>query len=158
MKKALSLFVITSALFASGCASLTHDAKQTVSVTAVDSKGVAVADAACTFTNDRGETKLDRTPGIGQVYRSAADMTVVCKKEGLGDGMARLISRAGRIWGNIILGGGIGAIVDHSTGKGYNYPDIFEVAMGKLTVFDRSQQDDGKPARPVSEPVNAAAK
>jgi hypothetical protein len=42
------------------------------------------------------------------------------------------------MWGNIVFGGGVGAIVDHSRGAGYNYPDILPVVMGKSVIIDRS--------------------
>jgi hypothetical protein len=40
------------------------------------------------------------------------------------------------------LGGVIGAIVDHSKGTGYNYPDDLPVIMGKSTVVDRHEGDN----------------
>ncbi len=43
--------------------------------------------------------------------------------------------------GNIIYGGGIGAMIDHSKGTGYNYPDQISVEMGKSKVIGRSEQD-----------------
>ena len=41
------------------------------------------------------------------------------------------------MFGNILLGGGIGAIVDHSNGSAYNYPDWMKLVMGKSLSFDR---------------------
>jgi uncharacterized protein YfiM (DUF2279 family) len=145
MKQLVTLCL--TALLATGCASITQDAKQTITVATKDTVGATVLGAKCVFKNDKGEARLDTTPGNAFVDRSSADMEVTCKKEGVADGTARLISRAGRIWGNIILGGGIGAIVDHNTGKGYNYPDIIDIIMGQLTVYDRSNQEDGKPTK-----------
>jgi len=34
-------------------------------------------------------------------------------------------------------GGSIGAMVDHSTGKGYDYPDELPVEMGNTVLVDR---------------------
>ncbi len=39
--------------------------------------------------------------------------------------------------GYIIIGGGGGAIIDHSKGTGYAYPDVLPVTMGKSKVVDR---------------------
>ena len=36
----------------------------------------------------------------------------------------------GSMFGNILLGGGIGAIVDHNTGSAYEYPNFLQVVMG----------------------------
>jgi hypothetical protein len=42
------------------------------------------------------------------------------------------------MFGNIIFGGGIGAIIDHSKGTGYNYPDNLPVKMGEAVTVDRN--------------------
>ena len=34
------------------------------------------------------------------------------------------------MWGNIIRGGGLGVLVDHSNGTGYEYPNLIKVYMG----------------------------
>ena len=39
--------------------------------------------------------------------------------------------------GNVILGGGVGATIDHSKGKGYGYSDQMTIIMGKTTLYDR---------------------
>lgn len=41
------------------------------------------------------------------------------------------------MWGNILFGGGIGAIVDHNKGTAYSYPDWVKVVLGDNLVFDR---------------------
>ena len=41
------------------------------------------------------------------------------------------------MWGNVILGGGVGAIIDHYKGKGYSYSDQMTIIMGKTTLYDR---------------------
>jgi hypothetical protein len=41
------------------------------------------------------------------------------------------------MWGNIIFGGGIGAIIDHSRGTGYAYSDQMTVIMEKTTLYER---------------------
>lgn len=57
------------------------------------------------------------------------------------DGMLKAVSRAaGSMFGNIIFGGGIGAIIDHNKGNGYNYPDLLPVKMGGSVVIDRKEQ------------------
>jgi hypothetical protein len=145
--KSITLAIATAAiLLASGCASVSLESTQGLAVTTVDAQGKSVAGATCTFTNDKGQFKLDKTPGEAKVRRSPVDMDVICIKAGETEGTARLISRAGRMWGNFILGGGIGAIVDHSTGKGYNYPYIFEIVMGKFNEYDRHNQENDKAA------------
>ena len=41
------------------------------------------------------------------------------------------------MFGNIIFGGGIGALIDHSKGTGYDYPDQLPVKMGESVVVDK---------------------
>jgi hypothetical protein len=41
------------------------------------------------------------------------------------------------MFGNIIFGGGIGAIIDHNKGTGYDYPDVMPVQMGKAVTVDK---------------------
>jgi hypothetical protein len=142
---ALALAAIAS-LVTSGCASVSLESTQPLNVKTVDAQGKPVTGATCVFTNDKGEFKLDKTPGEARVRRSSKDMDVACSKTGETEGYARLISRAGRMWGNLLLGGGIGYIVDHNTGKGYNYPYIFEVVMGKFNEYDRHNQENDQPA------------
>ena len=35
------------------------------------------------------------------------------------------------MWGNIIVGGGIGALIDHTDGSGYAYPAAVRIPMRK---------------------------
>lgn len=53
--------------------------------------------------------------------------------------------------GNIIFGGGIGAIIDHNKGTAYTYPSWIQLVFGKSLVFDRSTEKDGQPG-PGMEP------
>ena len=49
--------------------------------------------------------------------------------------------------GNIILGGGIGAIIDHNKGTAYTYPTWMQLVFGQTLVFDRSDEKDGQPVQ-----------
>ena len=92
---------------------------QTLSLTTHAEDGKVAEAAKCTLKNDKG-TWESSSPGFISVHRSAEDLTVECKKEGFTDGLLKAVSRAaGGMWGNIIFGGGIGAIIDHNKGNGY---------------------------------------
>lgn len=41
------------------------------------------------------------------------------------------------MYGNIIFGGGVGALIDHNKGTAYNYPNNLPVVMGKPVIVDR---------------------
>ena len=125
----------------SGCATLTSSEMQTVSLNTKTVDGQAVDKAKCMLRNDRGSWEAT-SPGTVSVRRSDEDLIVECKKEGVADGILRAISRAaGSMFGNIIFGGGVGAIIDHSKGTGYNYPNDLPVKMGASTTVDRRTED-----------------
>lgn len=82
---------------------------------------------------------------------------VECKKEGSPDGFARAVSRAaGGMWGNIIFGGGIGAIIDHNKGTGYDYPNDIVVKMGQSVTIDK--RDERRAAEAKKEKENTEPK
>ena len=56
------------------------------------------------------------------------------------------------MFGNIIFGGGIGAIIDHSKGTGYNYPDAVPVKMGRSVTVDRRDEQQAPGDKPQSSP------
>lgn len=67
-----------------------------------------------------------------QVHRSARDLEMTCVLPGQRDAAGRSISRANiGVGGNILIGGAIGAIVDHSKGTGYTYPSWISRCSGK---------------------------
>lgn len=134
----LGAFVVLSA----GCASITGSEMQQLSLTTKGEDAKTIEGVKCKLQNDKG-TWESTSPGFVYVHRSFEDLTVECKKGGLKDGLLKAISRAAdSMYGNIfIIGGGIGAIIDHNKGTGYNYPDALPVEMGKAVIVDRKTQD-----------------
>ena len=131
------LIIIFSFLIITNCASITSDSNQPISIVIKDQKGNTLENVNCTIVNDKGAWEV-KAPGFVNITRSAEDITVTCKKNGHPDGLAKAISRArGNMWGNIIFGGGIGAIIDHNKGTGYSYSDQMVVTMGKTTLYDK---------------------
>ena len=127
-------------LIMSGCASITSETMQSVNVTAESQDGTNIQGAECNLNNDKGTWKV-QAPGYVSVHKSYEDLMVTCRKEDTPDGFVRAISRpAAGMYGNIIIGGVIGAVIDHSRGAGYNYPESLSVTMGKMTVLDRNDK------------------
>jgi hypothetical protein len=63
------------------------------------------------------------TPGSIRVDKSKNDLMVTCSKPGYQTAsIAQSPKFVGTTFGNIILGGGVGAIVDASTGANYEFP------------------------------------
>ena len=139
MKYAVSAALLAVVVLSSGCSTITQSENQRLSVTATH-EGVPIKDVDCSLTNDRG-TWQAKAPGQIDVRKSGENLNVVCKKEGFVDGLLTAISRAaGSMWGNIIFGGGVGAIIDHNKGTGYDYPNSLPVEMGKSLIIDKKNE------------------
>lgn len=135
----ITSWAVTLLVSAGGCSTITQSENQRLSVTA-SHEGAPIKDVDCSLTNDKG-TWLARAPGQVDVRKSGENLNVVCKKEGFVDGLLTAISRAaGSMFGNIIFGGGIGALIDHSKGTGYDYPNNLPVEMGKSLTVDKKQE------------------
>jgi hypothetical protein len=114
-----------------GCASVTGSKLQPVSVQAVH-EGKEVAGVGCTLTNDAGKWFVT-TPGSVTINKSTGDLAVECKKDGQYVGQETVVSKAnGSVWGNILLGGGVGYIVDRNTGAGFDYPTAITVILKRI--------------------------
>ena len=109
----------------------------------VDTKqkgGTVVVGAECVATNDYGSTTF-KSGTVQALRRSSKDMTIVCTQPGEDAANGSMISRPnGALAGNIILGGVIGAVVDHNRGTAYTYPTWIEMVFGETLVFDRKLQ------------------
>jgi hypothetical protein len=85
-------------------------------------------------------------PGSVQIHRSNKDLHFVCTKAETKDAKGTVISRAnGGLAGNILIGGGIGALIDHTKGTAYTYPEWVRLVVDKLMTFDRRADKDGAP-------------
>jgi hypothetical protein len=128
-----------------GCASVVNDSVQPIKLETKTSAGDAVSGAECKMTNDYGTT-VAKSGDTVQIHRSGKDLDIVCTHPNNPDAVARAVSRANAgMWGNVILGGGIGAIIDHNKGTAYTYPTWVQLVFGKTLVFDRSNEKDNEP-------------
>lgn len=147
------LAALSAVLLATGCASVVNDSTHPIKVETKTASGETVANADCTLTNDYGTFSV-KSGNTTLVRRSGKDLDIVCKDAANGDAGGRAISRAnGGMWGNIILGGGIGAVIDHNKGTAYTYPTWVQLVFGKTLVFDRTAEKEGAPvvgAEPVA--------
>lgn len=150
-------------MLSTGCSSITGTTGQSVSLQTRDKAGAEVPGAACELTNNKGKWFVT-TPGSVQIRRSNDDMLVQCTKTGHETGQASVVSDTkGSMFGNIIFGGGIGAVVDHNTGAAYEYPTLIRVVMGLVTKVETPRtgtpSSDNIPANgsPSPSPSPAAA-
>lgn len=139
------LIASVGAVLSVGCATVVNETTQPIKVETLRADGTAVSAAECRLTNDYGSISM-KSGDTAQVRRSGADLDIVCKDPANPEAVARLISRANAgMLGNIILGGGIGAIIDHNKGTAYTYPTWVRLEFGRTLVFDRSHEKDGQP-------------
>ena len=142
MKK---LFAACAVLAMSGCASVMNDTTHGIRIETKTIQGEAVAGAECRIANDYGEISA-RSGATTQVRRSSKDLDITCTAPSQPEAKARAISRANAgMAGNIIFGGGIGAIIDHNKGTAYTYPTWVQMVFGQSLVFDRRDEKEGAP-------------
>ena len=128
--KRMSIALASLALSLTGCASITGSTTQNISVQARTPDGKELKEVQCDLINKRG-TYFVTTPGTIVISRSNDDLHVTCRKDAFENGKASVVSDTkGSMFGNILFGGGIGAIVDHNTGSAYEYPNFLQVVMG----------------------------
>lgn len=127
------LIPICGLALTSGCASITGQNSQPVSVQTISDLG-EVEGASCELENSKGKWFV-KTPGSTVVNKASDDLNVICRKPGFDIGRSSLTSKANAgMWGNVILGGGIGAVIDHNSGAAYNYPPLVSVKMNEAKV------------------------
>lgn len=142
--KANRLLALGAALLpaVTGCASITGSTMQPMTVETRDKGGKEVTGAACDLNNNKGKWSVT-TPGSVVITRSNDNLLVVCQKEGHETGNASVVSSVkGALFGNIIFGGGIGAIIDHASGSAYEYPQLIPIEMGSVRVIQAPREPE----------------
>ena len=118
--------LIPVSLVMTSCATITGDRSQAIQVTS------NVERAICSLTNTEGQWTVE-TPGSVIVARDSGNLLVNCKKKGYKPATVSIESyhTNASTWGNVVLGGGIGYIIDRNTGAAFYYPDTINVALEK---------------------------
>ena len=158
MNKIVLVLSSAAILSLTGCASVLNDSTQVMRIDTKTAEGSQVKGADCTLTNDAAKFSSKSGDSI-IVKRSSSDMNIACTHPDYPDAKGNAVSRAnGAMFGNILLGGVIGAIVDNSNGKGYTYPTWVELIFGKSVVLDRKNEVSGTPLAGVEAPNTAQEK
>jgi len=123
---AKTMLSLLAAISISACSTVTTGTTQTVTLDTPMAEG-----AKCVLTDVEKRTwHAPSTPASLVVEKGDGPMTVICTK--LGYHKTTLVVEeefAGATLGNILLGGGIGIIVDAASGAAQLYPDSIKVFM-----------------------------
>lgn len=142
--------ILAACVAATGCASVVNDTTHAMKVETRTEAGQLIAGADCKLSNDRGSFSV-KSGEATLVRRSNTDVDIVCSHPENPVASARAISRANAgMFGNIIIGGGIGAIIDHNQGTAYTYPTWVQLVFGKALIFDRNDQKEDQPTPAIS--------
>lgn len=115
--------------------------------------------AECTLTRDsKVIAQVSPTPGQVVVEKSKNDILIDCKKEGYQP--VRIVAKSsfnGTTFGNLLLGGVVGVVVDASSGANQEYPESITIPLTPLgqpapaaAPVPDPKADDRKAAPPTS--------
>lgn len=127
-----------SAFVVSGCATVIKGTDESISVI-TEPQG-----ATCTLVRE-GKTVgvVNPTPGTVELDRDKDDISVNCVLADYEDSSEVISSEfTGYTLGNVILGGGIGAVVDAASGANSEYPDSITVMMIPKEFTSEAQRDE----------------
>ena len=131
MKASLALCLICAML--AGCASIIDGEDQQVSV-ATTSHAQPVSGQSCVLRNTRGMWTVV-SPGTTKIRRADDALRVRCEAPGYAPRGTQVESGVnGMVFGNILIGGLVGYLVDRSSGAAFQYPEQIAIEMGEPTA------------------------
>jgi hypothetical protein len=113
--------------------------------------------ASCTVSRQGQQiAAVISTPGNVNIGKSKNDLAVTCTKEGFEPTTAVYSSTFnGTTFGNLILGGVAGAVIDASTGASYNYPQEVSIAMPTAVAASPAPSVAAAPLAAIPAPLAA---
>ena len=131
MKACVSIVLLFALVYASGCASVVHGTTQAVPV---NSSPVG-ADVKVNCGKAASATGSLKTPTTVLLKRNAEPCNITVSREGYEDGSIVFVRKmSGWFWGNIVIGGIIGMIIDGADGAIYNRaPESASVSLALLS-------------------------
>jgi len=137
--------VATVIAFASGCASVVGDQTQPVSV---DTPGCPKA--SCRLTNSQGTYFVKSTPETIVVNKAYSDLTMTCERDGSSATSVHMSQANAATFGNILLGGIPGALIDGGSGAGYDYPGYLVNNLKCLRVSGKTNSGSAPSSTPAA--------
>ena len=119
LNKAAHIFILFLTITVAGCATIINGDSQDINVaTYCRERSVA---ATCSAKNDKG-TWVFSTPSKLRVLKSSEELKITCEGDFIGNYGTKINSHASiEMLGNILVGGGIGAVIDANNNNGYKY-------------------------------------
>jgi len=120
------IYAIAAVALLTGCSTIVSGTQQAIFIDTPKVDG-----AECKLTDSKkGTWHLPGTPGSVSVAKGDGPMNIVCTKDGYESSTVSVDEElAGATLGNIIIGGGIGFLVDAASGAAQVYPDRITVWM-----------------------------
>ena len=118
-------FVVLSASLLTGCATIVEGVRQDITVT-------TTPDGASCALNRAGASiaTITSTPATVNILKTRDDIEIVCELDGyLKTARIDESGTAAVVFGNILIGGAIGLVVDISTGASNKYDSALEIAL-----------------------------
>lgn len=136
----LALVAAAAALLAlaTGCATLTGSATQTIDVVTVDARDRPIAGMSCSASHSGGAESFTSPSATIAVRRSAEPLHVECKRGAQiarGTAVARGESALAH---SFIPGGAVASIIDYVSGYMYSYPTPLRLRAGEHLRFEHS--------------------
>lgn len=120
-----AIILLTLISVSTGCATILSGRSQTITLNS-NPPG-----ARCELVREgRIIGTVEKTPGAVTLDKTKHDIDVLCKKDGYVDAKEFANSGLeGSVFGNILLGGGIGWAIDSAAGTDNHYPDVVTVNL-----------------------------
>lgn len=144
-----------TAVLTSACATIVEGRHQIVTVETPLAEG-----AACELKDNVEHVwKINGTPGSVEVTRGDGPMLVTCTKEGYEkESIAVDETIEAMAVGNVLLGGGVGIVIDAVSGAGQTYPDKITVWMKPEKWESETQKTEWMAAKAKYEEEQEAKK
>lgn len=141
----LLVLLLCSAGLSTGCATIATGTDQNITV--VTEKNVT--GATCELTDSKSaKWYVPNTPGSANVHKGDGPMSVICIKTGYRDANLMVEETiAGATLGNVLIGGGVGILVDAMSGAAQRYPDQITVWMEPESWTSESERLDWMQAK-----------
>ena len=143
--KATYALLAGGVLLCSGCATITSGTTQNIRVDTGE-----VAGANCEGVDKKGHKfHWLNTPSSTVVQKGDGPMFITCEKEGYQKATVSTDEKVvGATFGNIIVGGGVGFLVDAMSGAAQEYPDEVKIPMRRLGEVDSAESNEAKDTSP----------